>query len=169
MTETLTHPCNDRFSSMQPIVRFIILGICLVGFSGALHAADLKLEAKLVWGTNDDKDHAKCKPVSPELAEKLNGMFKWKRYFEITNETAMVPVNQTRSLKMSEHCTLELKNVGGSRVEVHYVGDGKQVHQGAYTVVPPQWLVFGGNDKDNTAWFIGLRAVDDSKKAVSRN
>ncbi len=78
---------------------------------------------------------------------------------------------------MSEACIIRVKNLGASRVEVSCIGHGKQVHKGAYTLVPPQWLVLGGNCDNNTAyntaWFIGLRAIDtktaDAKKAIGKN
>ena len=56
-----------------------------------------------------------------------------------------MPLNQSRDLKMSDACTIRVKNLGGSRVEVSCIGHGKQVHKGAYTLMPPQWLVLGGN------------------------
>jgi len=136
-------------------------------------AADLKLEARLIWGANDDKETVKYKPADPELSAKLHRMFKWKNYYEITNKTAGIAVNQSCELKMSDACTIRVKNLGGSRVEVNYIGHGKQVHQGAYALAPPQWLVVGGNDTADTAWFVGLRALDnkavDPKKAISKN
>jgi hypothetical protein len=136
-------------------------------------AADLKLEARLIWGANDDKEAVKYKPADPGLSDKLHRMFKWKNYVEITNKTAGIAVNQTCDLKMSDACTLRVKNMGGSRVEVSCIGHGKQVHKGAYTVVPPQWVVLGGNDTADTAWFIGLRAIDnkpvDEKKTIGKN
>jgi hypothetical protein len=148
------------------------LGIAMVSRGG-----DMELEARLVWGTSDDKCDAKCKPMDADLAGKLHGMFKWKNYYEITNKVAALSLNRVRTIKMSDQLTLELKNVGGSRVEVNCIGLGKQVAKGAYTLDPPKWLVLGGNCDNNTAyntaWFIGLRAVDtktaDAKKAIGKN
>ena len=61
--------------------------------AAAASAGDMKLEAHLVWGTNDEKGGPNCKPVDAELAAKLHGMLKWKNYFEITNQTASIPLN----------------------------------------------------------------------------
>jgi hypothetical protein len=137
------------------------------------HAADLKLEAKLVWGANDDKGDCACKAVDNDLASKLHGMFKWKNYFEITNQTAAIALNKSSDLKMSDRCTLQIKNLGSSRIEVNCIGQGKQVCKGAYTLAPPTWLVLGGNATNDTAWFIALRAVDfktaDAKKSLTTN
>jgi hypothetical protein len=68
--------------------------------------------------------------------------FKWKNYFEITKQGAIIP-EQTRDLKMSDHCTLRVKNLGGSRVEINCIGEGKEVHKRADTLTPPKWLVLG--------------------------
>jgi hypothetical protein len=136
-------------------------------------AADLKLEARLIWGSNDEKETVKYEPLDPALSDKLHRMFKWKNYYEITNRTAGVVLNQSSDLKMSDSCTIRVKNLGASRVEVSCIGQGRQIHKGTYTLVPPQWLVLGGNSTNNTAWFVGLRAIDpkavDPKKAISKN
>ena len=158
---------------MQRLLTFLCAGIVLIATALSARAADLKLEARLIWGANSDDPSINYKPVDAELAENLHRMFKWKNYYQITNQTAKIALNKSCELKMSNRCTLQVKNVGASRVEVNCIGQGKQVHKGAYTLVPPQWLVLGGNDKDNTAWFIGLRAIDtakpDPKKAISKN
>ena len=145
----------------------LLLSACLLAASAA-SAADMNLEARLVWGTNDEKGGPDCKPVDAELSANLHRMFKWKNYFEITNQVADIPENKTRDLKMSDRCTLRIKNLGGSRVEINCIGEGKEVHKRADTLLPHTWLVLGGNDTNNTAWFIGLRS-DNGGKVISKN
>jgi hypothetical protein len=134
----------------------------------AVRAADMTLEARLIWGTNDEKGGPRCKPVDAELSSSLHRTFKWTSYFEITNQVAAIPEKQTREIKMSDRCTLRIKNLGGSRVEIDCIGQGKEVHKRADTLLPHTWLVLGGNDTNNTAWFIGLRA-EDGGKVISKN
>src|SRR4030095_4348114 len=60
--------------------------------TASVSAEELKLEAKLIWGTNDDKSpDPSHKPVDPGMAEKLKKVFKWKNYFIVTNQLKMVP------------------------------------------------------------------------------
>jgi hypothetical protein len=154
---------------------FILLLIAIALGMTALpvHAADLKVEARLIWGVNDEKPTVKCEPLDSALCDKLHRTFKWKNYYEITNKTASIAVNKSADLRMSDACVIRVLNTGGSRVEVSCIGHGKQVHKGTYTLVPPQWLVLGGNGSNNTAWFVGLRAIDgktvDPQKAISKN
>ncbi|HEY3861759.1 MAG TPA: hypothetical protein VGO59_07720 [Verrucomicrobiae bacterium] len=155
---------------MRKAPRVLATAFFLFAAAAAASAADLKLEARLIWGANDEKGGPNCKPVDAVLASKLNRSFKWKGYFEITNEIASIPVNKTRDLRMSPECTLRIKNLGGSRVEINFIGQGKEVHKGSYTLAPPNWLVLGGDCTNNTAWFIGLRANDaTSPNIITKN
>ena len=86
----------------------------------AVHAADLKVEARLIWGANDEKENVKFEPLDPALSDKLHRMFKWKNYYEVTNKTAGVPLNKSSDLKMSDTCTIQVKNLGASRIEVSW-------------------------------------------------
>jgi hypothetical protein len=131
-------------------------------------AGDMNLEARLMWGTNDENGGPNSKPVDAELSATLHRTFKWTHYFEITNQLAAIPEKQTRDLKMSDRCTLRVKNLGGSRVEINCIGEGKEVHKRTDTLLHHNWLVVGGNDKNNTAWFIGLRS-EDGGKVITKN
>lgn len=146
-----------------------LLLLVLVTCVSSASAADMKLEAKLVWGTDEVKHDPNFKPVDNQLAAKLHGAFKWKNYYEITNEWADLADNKSCNLKMSNHCTLRVKNLGAPRIEVQCIGEGKQVHHGEYTLASPTWLILGGDAGNDTAWFVGLRNRDDGKKAITRN
>src|SRR5580698_7865467 len=121
----------------------VLLLTFLLAGTVAARADDTKLEAHLVWGTNDEKGGPNCKPVDAELSACLHRTFKWTNYFEITQQGAMIPEKQTRNLKMSDRCTLRVKNLRGSRVEINCIGQGKEVHKRADTLLPHTWLVLG--------------------------
>jgi len=124
-------------------------------------ASDLTVQAQLVWGANDSQN-ASYAPVDSGLSAKLHRIYKWNNYFEITNEVRSIPVNESRDFKMSDRCVLKVKNLGDSRIEVSCIGQGKEVSKGSHTLAPAKWLVLGGNAKNDTAWFVGLKAVDPS-------
>jgi hypothetical protein len=158
---------------MRQFFHFLLAGMAFTAIAPPVPAADLKLEARLIWGANDEKETVKHKPADPELSDKLHRMFKWKNYYEITNKTAGIAVSQNCDLKLSDACAIRVKNLGGSRVEVNCTDHGRQIYKGAYALAPSQWLVVGGNDTADTAWFVGLRPLDDKpsdpKKAISKN
>ncbi|MBI3849294.1 MAG: hypothetical protein HY298_03230 [Verrucomicrobia bacterium] len=143
------------------VASVIVFSLSLFANSSEVLAADLKVEARLVWGTNEDKspnpDH---KPVDATLAKKLRKVFKWHNYFEVNRKTATIPQNQTANINMSSKCVLEVKNLGNARVEVKLIGKGKLVSKNAQTLTPGEDLIVAGDDKNDTAWFVVIRSVD---------
>jgi hypothetical protein len=137
---------------------FILLAAFLLAASA--RAADMKIEALLVRGVNDQKSVPDGKPVDSQLADKLHDTFKWKYYFQVTNQDASIPLNKVRDIRLSDQCIVSIKNLGASRVEVNCTGEGNKQCKGSYTLTPPKWLVLGGNARDDSAWFISLRSKD---------
>ena len=91
-------------------------------------AANLKLEAKLIWGTDDDKSpNPEHKEVDPVTREKLRRVFKWKNYFVVNRVLKEVPSRGSNKFELSKDCTIEIKELEGPRVEVKLVGKGKEV------------------------------------------
>ena len=66
---------------------------------------DIKLSARLVWGTNRDKPaDNKLKPISHELKAKFVNIFKWKDYYEISNKPFQFPKHEGKKVRMSPKC-----------------------------------------------------------------
>ena len=100
------------------------------------------------------------KLVDPALAAALRrNNFKWTNYYLITNLAAVIPLNQSRDLRMSDRCTLTVKNLGSSLVAVDWIGQGKPVSKGTNSLP----CVYAGTNANDTAWFIPLRSLDDKK------
>src|SRR6185295_5834332 len=68
---------------MRRTVRPGFVALVLAVTAAAAVAADRKMEARLIWGTNDEKSpDPKHKLLDGELAKKLRDMpLKWKNYF----------------------------------------------------------------------------------------
>lgn len=132
-----------------------ILGL----FPSKAAAADLKLEAVLVWGTNDEKSpDPNHKPVSPAIARKLKD-FKWTHYFEVSRKEFSVGKDEAR-VQMSKDCVLVVKNPGKGQVEVTLIGKGKPVGTIKQQLRKGETLVTGGNASNSTGWFIVIKQVD---------
>jgi hypothetical protein len=123
-------------------------------------AADLRLEAQLILGANDAPASVNYKLADPALAAALRrNNFKWTNYYQITNLTAVIPLNQSRDFHMSDSRTLVIKNLGSSHVAVDCIGQGKQVSKGTNTLP----CIYSGTNADDTAWFVHLRSLEDKK------
>src|SRR5882762_6264102 len=114
----------------------LLLSSCLQPAS----AAELKLEAKLIWATNDDKSpDPEHKPVDPATAEKLRKVFKWKNYFVVNRIVKVVPSRGVNRFELSKQCAVEIRELEGPRVEVKLIGEGKEVHKTTKSLSKGEW------------------------------
>ena len=119
------------------------------------YAEDLKLEARLIWGTNEDKSSdASHKKVDEKTAKTLADVFKWKHYFVVNTITTNVISRSAVKLQMSEVCQLEIKELQGPQVEVSLIGKGNKVTKMVKPLRKGELFTLGGADKNDTAWFI---------------
>lgn len=123
-------------------------------------AGEMKLEAKLIWGTDGPKpDDPKLKELDPTLKEKLKGVFKWKNYFEVNHQSFAVPEGVSKKVRMSGKCVIEVQNLGGSIVEVKLFGEGDLVVKKKEPLKLGKSLILAGPSKNDTAWFVALTNV----------
>jgi hypothetical protein len=62
--------------------RLFLIGLLLASCASSVSAAELHLEAKLIWGTDDEKSpDPNHKPVDAVTAEQFRKVFRWKYYF----------------------------------------------------------------------------------------
>lgn len=123
--------------------------------------SDMKIEAQLIWATNDKEDpNPKHKPVTPEIREKLDRLpLKWANYFEVKKVVVEIPEGETRNAKLSEKCELEIKNVDGAQVQVALIGKGDPVLKRVQALPKGEILVLGGNAPNSTAWLVSVKRV----------
>lgn len=144
----------------------------LVGYAAAfalfacgepsVQAATLKLQAQLVWGTNDDHSpNPKHKPVEADVRKKLKELpLKWSNFFEVNRKDVEVPPSDTTRISLSEKCQLEIKSLGGSRLAVTLFGKGKETWKGTQALPKGEMLVLGGNAPNATAWLVVLKRIE---------
>jgi len=143
-----------------------IFGLLLAVMS--TRAADLKLEAKLIWGSNDPTNKVQHPLVQdPKLSSHLQRIFKWANYYEINTKTISIPQTKSADLQMSDKCKLEVKNLGANRIDVSCIGKGKPVSRGTHSLQPGQWFTLGGNDANNSAWFVVMRSTSGGAETTS--
>ena len=125
-------------------------------------AATLKLEVQLVWATNDDRSpDPKHKPVGSDVKEKLKELpLKWSNYFEVTRKGFEVPPSSTSKVALSEKCELDVKSLGGSKLEVTLFGKGKETLKRTQSLPRGEMLVLGGNAPNATAWLVVLKRIE---------
>ena len=136
---------------------FIVTALGLPALAG-----ELKLEAQLIWGTNDEKSPDPThKAVDPKVAKKLKKLpFKWQHYFEVNNKQFAIAEGETKKIVLSKDCEIKVRNSGKNAVEVQLFGKGECVGKISQALPKDELLVMGGNAANFTAWFVVLRQPD---------
>src|SRR5690242_8594926 len=108
-------------------------------------AGESTFQVQLVWGTNGEKPKDKpLKDVDPKLQDKLKGLFKWGKYYEVSSKPLPVPKdNASQKLKLSEKCEIQIQDLGNSRIEIRLFGEGKPVVKRTQPVVPGELIILG--------------------------
>jgi hypothetical protein len=151
----------------RPISTGLLLGwVAVVVFLAAgqwsLQAASMKFQVQLVWGTEDDQSpDPKHKPVEPAVKAKLKELpLKWTNYFEVNRKDfELAPSGSTR-VPLSEKCALEVKSLGGSKLEVTLIGKGKETLKRTQALPKGEMLVLAGNAPNATAWLVVLKRIE---------
>ena len=149
---------------MRPLwVRYFCAALALMLGTGSLMAAELKLELRLIWCTNDDNyKNPKHKKVDAATTEKFRKVpFKWKYYYEIKRVTGTVPSRGTKPFTMSDKCTIEITELEGPKVEAKLIGEGKEVHKAIKGLSKGEWFTYAGDDKNDSAWFVIITELDE--------
>ena len=139
---------------------FLVLALLLSPVG--LQAAELKVEIKLIWGTNDKTSpNPKHKPVDEATAGKFRKVFAWTNYFEVNRVTGTVPSRGTNIFAMSKKCSLEIKELQGPSVEVTLIGEGKRLNKTTHHLSKGESITIAGDDKNGSAWFVIVTELDE--------
>jgi len=138
----------------------LLAAVC--GLPATTCAADLKLEAVLVWGTNDGKPaDSDLKPVTEDIAKKMNCLpFKYTNYFEVNRKKLTLPAGGTQKAKMSKDCSVTLKSLEDGKIELTLMGQGQPACKITQELKKGKCLVTGGNAQNSTAWFVVIKQTE---------
>lgn len=151
-----------RQSFPTRLAGWFLMAILSVFTALQAQAVELKVEARLIWGTNDDKSpDPSHKPVDDATAAKLRKIFKWKNYFEVNKIVSTVPSRGAQKFQMSKKCLIEITELPGPNVEVKLVGDGKPVNKTTKGLRKGESFTLGGEDKNGSAWFVIVTELEE--------
>lgn len=153
---------RNRFHVVPQLLCAATAWLLFVGAAARVQAADLKLEAQLIWGTNDpqspDPNH---KPAEPEIQKKLRSSpFKWAHYYEVNRREFSVPKDNSTKIAMSKDCEIQVRNLDGSNVEVSLIGKGHPAGKVRQPLPKGELLIYGGDAPNFTSWFVVLKRVE---------
>jgi len=146
----------------KSFIPLLLVLLLVLAMPARTQAAELKLEVKLIWGTNDPKSPDPThKLVDDPTAGKLRKVFKWKNYFLINRQAATIPSRSTRQIELSPKCTIEITELQGPSVEVTLIGEGNRVNKTTRHLSKGECFTIGGEDKNGSAWFVIVTELDE--------
>lgn len=104
----------------------------------------------------DNMQAANAKPIGPKLEEKLHGVFRWKRYWELNRDTVVLGPGQVARRKVSTDREVEIEQLDSEKFTVRIYVEGKltrsrtQPSEGAFCIT-------GGSAGADQSWFIIVR------------
>ncbi len=153
--------CTTRAFRRCGVALFLLL---LAFTSAGARADDLKLEAQLVWGTNDKKAaNTKVKPVDEEVRSTLAKLpLRWTNYFEINRKQFSVEQGKSGKASLSDKCAVEVKSLEGNKVEViwHNKKKSEVVFRQTQPLDKGKMIVLGGNAPNSTCWLLALKRLE---------
>src|SRR4051812_28463400 len=98
-----------RFPFIRRATRLGFTALVFAAMLGASVAAERKMEARLIWGTNEEKSpNPNHKPLDGELAKKLREMpLKWRNFFEVNRQIFTITDQRYTNIVMSKKCSIE--------------------------------------------------------------
>jgi len=151
----------NLLSPMCGVNRFwvaVMVGLLMVG---GVSAADIKVEAVLIWGTNDEKPKdANLKAPDKATTEKLRKIFKWKNYFEVSRTKAAIPSRSSSKIAVSKECEVEITELEGPKVAYRLIGKGNPVNKTVAALSKGESIVIAGEGVNETAWFVVITETE---------
>jgi len=135
----------------------------LAGAQLGVQAAEMKLQAFLLWGTDDSKppEGKNYQPAALEIKQKLKDLpLKWTNWFEVKRTAFEVPQGAAKEVVISTKCQLNVRKFTGHEIEVALIGKGKEVFKQKQPLPAGELLVLGGNSPNATAWLVVLKRLE---------
>jgi acylphosphatase len=124
-------------------------------------AGEMQFQVHLVWATDDPKppQGKDYKPLEPEIRKQVKAL-KWKNYFEVRHVDFSLSPATSKKVSISDKCSIEVKDLGNSNLEVVLIGKGKEVARVKQVLRKGEILVPAGDAPNETAWLAILKRVE---------
>lgn len=135
----------------------------MLAHSARAEPSNLRFEAQLVWGTNDEKSAKPgLKRVEERVRQKLAALpIKWEHYFEINRKQFDLPVGGKGRVSLSEKCSVEVRSLEDRKIEVRWYNQKKElVGRQTQPLGKGEMIVLGGNAPNATCWLVILKRLD---------
>jgi hypothetical protein len=140
--------------------RWLIVSLVLLSGLGCRPQAQdrsVSFYLQLVRGNDQDAPPTlDSKPVGPVLAERLQAVFKWKNYWELKRETAVVKCGQKVGKALSPERRVEIELLDANTMKVRVYVNGR-LSRCRTQPVHNAFYIAGGDKDESQSWFVVVR------------
>jgi hypothetical protein len=97
-----------------------------------------------------------AKPIGPKLSERLRSVFKWKYYWELKRDSAVVRQGQTIRRRMSPQRDVEIELLNPQRMAVRIYQNGR-LSRSRNQPAKAAFCVASGKSGPDQSWFLVVR------------
>ncbi len=154
---------SDSFSGLRSSLAWVVLLVLIQTLSPlTAHAADMQLEAVLLWGTNEQNSpNPKHKPIGPDIKKQLQHIpLKWTNYFEVNRVKISVPPSGVNKVPLSDKLQIDVKTHVHDKIEVVVFGKGKPVATRNQDLPKNGTLILGGDSPGTNCWLAVIKRME---------
>jgi hypothetical protein len=154
----------SSISGWPAFLRLFVLASVLI--PARLAAGEFKLEARLVWGTNQPRPTGSSFAALDDISRDKIRPFKWTNYWVVNTVSAPVEKGNPKLINLSTKCAIDINDLGNGNVEIRLfeLKEGakpklvKPVQHSLSALKKGEYCILAGDDKKvwDDAWFVIL-------------
>ncbi len=133
------------------------LAVTLAGATLISNADPLVFFAQLIRGTDHDTtEEPTWKPVGEGLSGKLQSVFRWKKYWEVSREKVTVKGGKATRARLSKEREIEIELTDPETIEIRLFRNGvltRKTRAGKDSGT----RILGGDKGGEESWFVVIR------------
>jgi len=157
---------------LRPLVRILpgrsLIAIWILLLAIPALAEEFKVEARLVWGTNQPKPAGAAFAPLDDLSREKVRFLKWTNYWVVNTVTTPVPKGKPQMVNLSPKCAIDVNDLGNGNVEIRLFELKKEatpklvkpVQHSLSALKKGEYCILAGDDKKvwDDAWVVIVTA-----------
>lgn len=135
-----------------------LLLLLLLAFFVLAQAPGVRCYVQLIRGLDDSHPPTPAaKHVGPRLSKCLTSIFRWKNYWEVDRQVAVLQPGKTTKLHLNDSRDLEFRLIPDRQIELRLLRNGALVRKSLFSAQSTGLEIMGGQQEDDHSWFVVVR------------
>ena len=138
------------------LVLFVLIACgCLANAPAADQGVTFHIQ--LIRGTQESKPADPAwKPIGEKLSKRLEPVFRWKHYWEVTRQSVAVHAGKVTKVTISPERVVEIELIGAKQRELRLFQNG-ELRRRMRGALDAKMSILGGDREGGESWFVVVR------------